>query len=302
MYVLSDISFRIQGKQILHRVSLTLQPGVFAAIVGPNGAGKSSLLKVMAQEHGHYTGRVTINKKLSEAYTPKELSRVRAVMPQHATVQFAFSVEQIIALGRHAHLTTKKENLKIVEEVMTLTKTIHLRERIYLTLSGGEKQRVQLARVLAQVWEETGFPRYILLDEPTSSLDIAQQQNIFSLARHVCERNIGVLAIIHDLNQAVQYADELYFLRDGKIVISGDAQQVFTKSNIEETFCCRVNVYRDPCNDCPYIIPEREGSKVRSTGDSLPRSIGDGRSTRDNLLQFAEEGQNRNGMKVNFDL
>jgi iron complex transport system ATP-binding protein len=173
-------------------------------------------------------------------------------------VQFAFSAMQIVMLGRHAHRTLRSENERIVKEVMALTGIEAFRDRNYMTLSGGEKQRVQLARVLAQVWDETVYPRYILLDEPTSSLDIAQQQQIFGLARQVCERNIGVMAIVHDLNQAAQFADHLYFLKDGKIVASGGAREVFTKPNIEETFCCRVNVYHDPCNNCPYIIPERE--------------------------------------------
>lgn len=261
MYQVSDVSLLIGQKTILRQVNLILHPGNFVAIVGPNGAGKSSLLKVMAREYFPDSGRVMINKRISSSYSPRELSLVRAVLSQHASVQFGFSVEQIISLGRHAHTTTKTENSKIVEEVMVLTDTRYLRNRVYLTLSGGEKQRVQLARVLAQVWEDMGFPRYILLDEPTSSLDIAQQQNIFGLARQVCNRNIGVLAIIHDLNQAVQYADNLYFLREGRILAGGDAQEVFTKENIEETFCCQVNIHHDPCNDCPYIIPQRMGTK-----------------------------------------
>jgi iron complex transport system ATP-binding protein len=263
MYEAVDISLTIQGKSILERVNVVLQPGEFTAVVGPNGAGKSSLLKVMTQEYEHYQGRVLINKKIAKSFTARELSLVRAVLPQNATVQFGFSVEQIVMLGRHAHRTTKFENLQIVEEVLALTDTTHLRERIYVTLSGGEKQRVQLARVLAQVWEEDeGYPRYVLLDEPTSSLDIAQQQNIFSLARQICTRNIGVLAIIHDLNQAVQYADKLYFIKDGKIVAAGDSLHVFTKSNIEKTFCCHVNVYHDPCNNCPYIIPQKHSAHI----------------------------------------
>ncbi|MBA4054234.1 MAG: hypothetical protein C0490_05945 [Marivirga sp.] len=188
------------------------------------------------------------------------MSLVRAVLPQHPQVQFSFTVEQIILLGRHSHRTTKSENLEVADEVMHLTNIAPFRHRNYQTLSGGEKQRVQFARVLAQVWEETVYPRYILLDEPTSSLDIAQQQLIFSLSRQVCTRNIGVMAVVHDLNQAVQFADQLYFMRDGSITASGDAQKVFTKSNIEETFCCRVNLYHDPCNNCPYIVPDRGGS------------------------------------------
>lgn len=262
MYEAVDISLTIKGKPILERINLCLRPGRLTSIVGPNGAGKSSLLKVMAQEYNLYQGRVLINKKVANSFTPRGLSLVRAVLSQNSTVQFGFSVEQIVKLGRHAHRTTKFENLEIVDEVLTLTDSMHLRERIYVTLSGGEQQRVQLARVLAQVWEDEGYPRYVLLDEPTSSLDIAQQQNIFSLARQICTRNIGVLAIIHDLNHAVQYADELYFLKDGKVVAAGDSLSVFTKSNIEKTFCCRVNVYHDPYNNCPYIIPQKHSAEM----------------------------------------
>jgi iron complex transport system ATP-binding protein len=262
MYEAVDISLTIKRKPILEQVNLCLRPGRLTAIVGPNGAGKSSLLKVMAQEYNLYQGRVLINKKVANSFTSRGLSLVRAVLSQNSSVQFGFSVEQIVMLGRHAHRATKFENLKIVDEVFTLTDSMHLRERIYVTLSGGEQQRVQLARVLAQVWEDEGYPRYVLLDEPTSSLDIAQQQNIFSLARQICTRNIGVLAIIHDLNHAVQYADDLYFLKDGKVVAAGDSLSVFTKSNIEKTFCCRVNVYHDPCNNCPYIIPQKHSAEM----------------------------------------
>ena len=141
---------------------------------------------------------------------------------------------------------------------MDLTGTHNLRERNYLTLSGGEQQRVQLARVLAQVWEIQGFPRYILLDEPTSSLDIARQQLIFGLVKKACTRNIGVLAIVHDLNQVSQFADQLYLLKDGHIAAKGSPKEIFTKPIIEETFCCKVNVYNDPCTNCPYIVPENE--------------------------------------------
>jgi len=258
MYQATHLSYRIREKILLHDVTLAVAPGQFTAVVGPNGAGKSTLLKTMALEYTGYHGEIVINGRPAKAYSPRELSFVRAVLPQNTTVQFAFTVEQIVSLGRHGYRSSRKENEAIVDEVMLLTGTDVFRGRSYLSLSGGEKQRVQLARVLVQVWEETLYPRYVLLDEPTSSLDIAQQQHIFSLAKKVCERNIGVMAIVHDLNQAVLFADHLYFLREGKLVASGAAHDVFTKPIIEETFCCRVNVYRDPCNNCPYIIPERD--------------------------------------------
>ncbi len=261
MYQAKEIGFRVRDKIILQQVNLSFQPGEFTAVVGPNGAGKSTLLKALANETG-FQGEININGKPVKSYSARSLSLVRAVLPQSSTVPFAFTVEQIVNLGRHAHQSTKIENKRIVNEVMELTATRDFSQRSYMTLSGGEKQRVQMARVLAQVWEETLYPRYILLDEPTSNMDIAQQQQMFSLAKMACTRNIGVLAIVHDLNQAVQFADKLYFLRDGKVTASGEAKDVFTKSNIEETFCCRVNVYHDPCNNCPYIIPERTNTEL----------------------------------------
>jgi iron complex transport system ATP-binding protein len=255
MYEAHQIAFRTQGRTILDGISLQVKPGAFTAIVGPNGAGKSTLLKVLAHEHRPSQGTVNINGQDIDSYSPRELAHVRAVLPQTTTVQFAFTVAQVIALGRHGRRALPAEDRAVCEAVMTVTGTLAFRDRQYQTLSGGEKQRVQLARVLAQVWDETVYPRYILLDEPTSSLDIAQQQYIFHLVRTVCRRNIGVMAIVHDLNQAVQYADALYFLRDGQVVANGPAGEVFTKSNIEETFRCRVHLYRDPVTGHPYIIP-----------------------------------------------
>ncbi|HRG10646.1 MAG TPA: heme ABC transporter ATP-binding protein [Cyclobacteriaceae bacterium] len=251
------IGLSINGKTLLNDVNLSVQPGTFTAIAGPNGAGKSSLLKILSHELTHYKGEVRINDVIASSYSVAQLSAVRAVLPQHSHVQFPFTVKQIVEMGRQHFKTTSKNNDALLEEVMELTGIADWANRNYISLSGGEQQRVQLARVLAQVWDQKTFPRYVLLDEPTSSLDIAQQQLIFTLVKKACERNIGVLAIVHDLNQAVQFADHLYFMRNGSVIAQGESKEVFTKTNIEETFCCRVNVYHDPCTNCPYIVPER---------------------------------------------
>ncbi|MBX2965823.1 MAG: heme ABC transporter ATP-binding protein [Cyclobacteriaceae bacterium] len=254
-----NISLSIHGRKLLNKVSLDVQPGMFTAIAGPNGAGKTSLLKILSKETTQHTGEVLVNDMPVSKYSVADLSTIRAVLPQASRVQFPFSVRQIVKMGRQHHKSLKKHNDTIVGEVSELTGISGWMDRNYLSLSGGEQQRVQLARVLSQVWEEKDFPRYVLLDEPTSSLDIAQQQLIFSLVKHACARNIGVLAIVHDLNQTVQFADKLYFLKSGSVVAHGDSKSVFTKNIIEETFCCRVNVYHDPCTDCPYIVPDRVG-------------------------------------------
>src|SRR5688500_10279726 len=165
-----NISLRVRDRFLLRDVNVSIKPGSFTAVVGQNGAGKSSLLKVMANEVSGFQGEVNINGKSVRTYSPKELSKLRAVLPQNTDVHFAFSAEQIVMLGRHAHSSTKKENQTIVEEVMIKAGVMQLRDRSFMTLSGGEKQRVQLARVLAQIWTETVHPRFLLLDEPTSSL------------------------------------------------------------------------------------------------------------------------------------
>src|SRR5687767_2243096 len=142
MYQASDIWFRIRDKVILQDINMTLQPGTFTAIVGPNGAGKSTLLKTLAYEHSFFQGTVSINGKSASSYKPKELSMVRAVLPQHSQLQFSFSVTQIVQLGRHAHRSTQAENARIAREVMELTSVTEFKDRNYTTLSGGEKQRV----------------------------------------------------------------------------------------------------------------------------------------------------------------
>ncbi len=247
MIAANNLSIIRNGRKLLNGVNLEVQPGLFTAIAGPNGAGKTSLLKAISGE-SQYHGTLEINGIDASKYNVAELSKVRAVLPQSTHMQFPFTVQQIVQMGG------KKNN---IHDLMGLTGITGWAGRNYLTLSGGEQQRVQLTRVLAQVWEIQSYPRYVLLDEPTSNLDLAQQQLIFGLVKHACERNIGVLAIVHDLNQVVQFADKLYFLKGGSVVANGDPKEIFTKKIIEETFCCSVNVYHDPCTNCPYIVPDK---------------------------------------------
>jgi iron complex transport system ATP-binding protein len=236
MFTAQHIGLRIGRKEIITGCSLAVKPGVFTAVVGPNGAGKTSLLRVMAGESAHYSGDVTINGCNICRTAKKEIARLRAVLPQHTTLNFPFTLEQVIAIGRYPHRTTSAENDRITAEVLEATGLSSFTGRMYHTLSGGEQQRVQLARVLAQVWDETVFPKYLLLDEPTASLDLARQHSTLQVARQTLSRNMGVLAIIHDLNLAAQYADELVLMKSGRIVACGPVHKVLTERNVEETF------------------------------------------------------------------
>ena len=237
----TDLSRTMDRTTILRDCSLELTPGRFTAVVGPNGAGKSTLLRILSGEDRPTRGRVQLNKQPIGAYDSRALSRLRAVLPQHTTVNFPFTVEQVIEIGRYAHRSRLAENERIIAEVMQRTGLSSFSGRAYQTLSGGEQQRVQMARVMAQLWDDAHqsarpVPKYLLLDEPTSSLDLAQQQVLLGLAKDLCRRSLGVLAILHDLNLAIQYADDMLFLKDGRPVAYGPREEVVTQAIIEETF------------------------------------------------------------------
>ena len=206
-----QVHFCIQNRPVVDQISLVLQSGEILAILGPNGAGKSTLFKILSGEIPCKHGQVGYNGNPLEKLNSRQLAQVRAVMPQHTTVNFPFSAQEVVELGLFS--TQSKNSAHLVKEVMEATKTLHLKNVNFQYLSGGEKQRVQLARVLVQIWEQKPFPRYLLLDEPTSSLDIAQQHGVLGILRSLTKRNIGVLIILHELNLAAHYGGRRIFSR-----------------------------------------------------------------------------------------
>lgn len=248
-----NIFYKAGKKSIVKNCSVAVRPGCFTAIIGPNGAGKTSLLKIISREVIRYKGEVLLNGIDVSKIKHNDLSLIRAVLPQHTTVNFPFTIEQVIEIGRFTHKTTRAENDAIIHEVMQLTSLSDFKGRTYQTLSGGEQQRVQMARVMAQLWDESDFPKYLLLDEPTSSLDISQQHILLGLAKELCQRGIGVLAILHDLNLASQYADEILFLKDGETVAYGAVLDVMTQSVVEKTFSHPVEITYDEWTNRPRV-------------------------------------------------
>ncbi|MEQ8531230.1 MAG: ATP-binding cassette domain-containing protein, partial [Imperialibacter sp.] len=197
MYQGKNISYSVGPKKILDQVSVAVFPGKLTAIVGPNGAGKSTLLKALCRDILPDEGEISINHQAMSTYSPKELALTRAVLPQKTHLSLAFTAEEVVMLGRTPHNTTNSQNKEIAKEVMREADVYHLKHRVYQTLSGGEQQRVNLARVLAQLHDQQKHPTYLLLDEPTSSLDIAQQHGLLDIVRQRCvERGYGVAAVI----------------------------------------------------------------------------------------------------------
>jgi iron complex transport system ATP-binding protein len=274
MYQAKNISFSAGTKKILDQVSVAVFPGKFTAIVGPNGAGKSTLLKALCGDLTPEAGEIVLNDQPTSSYSSKELALTRAVLPQKTHLSLAFTAKEVVMLGRTPHSTTNSQNEKITREVMGEADVYHLKDRIYQTLSGGEQQRVNLARVFAQLHDQREHPTYLLLDEPTSSLDIAQQHGLLDIVRQRCvERGYGVAAVIHDLNLAAQYADYFLFMKNGKEVGQGPSQLMLRKEMIEHTFSYPVELIYGENSDIPMIytkgsIPFENTSLLNETINS----------------------------------
>jgi iron complex transport system ATP-binding protein len=272
--VAQGISVRVRGKDLLDGVSVTLTPGQVTAVVGPNGAGKSTLLRVLARERRPDAGTITLHGCALEKWCVANLARVRAVLPQSSALCFDFHALEVVLLGRMAHGThTAPRDLAIAREALALVGLGGFESRLYPGLSGGERQRVHLARVLAQIWDgaDADLGCFIMLDEPTASLDLAHQHTTLSLVRDFAtSRSAGVLLIIHDLNLAGRYADSVVMINEGQVVAAGSPDAVLTSETIERGFGIAVDVARDLAN-FPVVIAGIIDSSNRKPGIPVRR-------------------------------
>lgn len=250
-------SYSIAGNDLVRDVSLAVHPGEVLALLGPNGAGKTTFLKLLSGELAPSAGVVMLEGKPLAQWTKPECARVRAVMPQGGHVAFPFTAAEIVLLGRSPHVrgAEDQQDWEIALAAMALTDTDKLAPRYYDTLSGGEKQRVQLARVLSQIWdEEPGQTRYLLLDEPVAGLDPAHQHAALKIARDFSRRQAGVLIILHDINLAAMYADQVAVFHEGELRQCGAPDQVLTGALIKEVFELDAILQRHPTRDCAMVI------------------------------------------------
>lgn len=254
MLEIQSIDYAIGNKKILSHIDLQVKAGELWVVLGPNGAGKSSLLNVSSGEISGFQSQVFLNQQPLSAYSASQLARLRAVMPQSVGLEFGFLVKEVVALGL---LDAPRDQVEgLVKQALALFDVAQLAERNYLTLSGGEKQRTHLARVMAQILNplSQGAERFLLLDECTSNLDLAHQQQVFKVLRHcVREQNMGVVAVLHDLNLASQFADKALLMHEGGVYASGSIETVLTQANIEAVYQCSVEVIERP-NTWPVVV------------------------------------------------
>lgn len=235
----AGVEVRIGAKTLLANASVELAPGRVTAILGPNGAGKSTLLSVLSGQREPTRGRATLDGRPLADHGMPTLALRRALMPQESAVAFDFTAHDIVALGRYPHRRAPEPNEDgIIAEAMALTDVTALAPRVLNTLSGGEKARVHLARALAQLWHPRpdGATRWLLLDEPTAALDLAHQHSAMRLLRAWAARGVGVVAVLHDLNLARRYADEVVVLGAADGLRQGPTAEVLQPALIESVW------------------------------------------------------------------
>lgn len=249
------LSLSVAGFSLLRDIDLRMEPGKVTAIIGPNGAGKTSLLRLLTGEQHPTAGDVALSGQPLGVWSSKRLARVMAVLPQSSRLDFPFTAREVVMMGRIPHATGLVRDTAIVDAALAAVDGSYLDKRFYTHMSGGEKQRVQLARVLAQIWEPVDdHDRVLILDEPTSSFDLAHQQLTIANMRSFAAQGVGVLVVIHDLNMAARCADQLLVLSCGRIAASGSPQQVLTASTIKQVFNVDVSIGINPLTGTPLVI------------------------------------------------
>jgi len=259
MLSIDNVTIRYEARTVLRNVSLDVNAGEVLALIGPNGVGKSTLLRACSGTLKPIDGRITIDGQDVHRLRVEDRAKLMAVVPQATRLPESFSVFETVLMGRTPYLgwlgRESDKDRTAVQAALDRTCTSELADRPIGELSGGEQQRVMIARALAQ------SARTLLLDEPTAHLDLKHQANVLSL---VCDlahnEKYAVLIALHDLNLAAQYADRVALLSNGTVAAIGTSEEVLTEENLSPAYGLRITVYEHPAHGAPLIHAEHEGS------------------------------------------
>ena len=245
---IENLHVGIGKKEIVKGVSLSVPEKQFVVLLGPNGSGKSTLLKAVYRALPHQQGSVRIDGEDAAAISGKAFAQRVAVLSQFSNIAFDFSVREVVLMGRTPHKgllsQESREDIRLAEEALEMVGMLPLAERSFNTLSGGEKQRVLLARAITQQ------PELLILDEPTNHLDIHYQLKILTLVKSL---GLSCLAALHDLNLAAQFADQIYLLQDGRLVCGGAPSEVLTPATIRQVYQVDSRILHHPDTDSMVI-------------------------------------------------
>ncbi len=239
-----ELSYRIDAQQLLDDVSIRVEKGEMVGLIGPNGAGKSTLLRAISGILRCQDGAISLDGRDIKDMTVKDVAAGLALVPQIAPYTHGFTAMELVLMGRYPHLgrfqVEGSADNRIATDAMALTETDQFAERTLDTLSGGERQRVFVARALAQQ------PRILLLDEPTSNLDVLHQLMVLDLVRQLVDDGLTSVAAFHDLSMAARYCDRLVVMAGGRVIAKGKPEEVLEPGLIESVFKVKAAVYRDP--------------------------------------------------------
>jgi len=254
-----DLTVARGTRKIIERLDFTASAGQLTVIVGPNGSGKSTLLAALSSSLT-YQGQVFINGHDIKQLKPWQLAMMRGVLPQSSNMSFPFLVGEVVMLGlSHAKMDLNGDmRQKLLTQVLAHVDLAGYERHLYQQLSGGEQARVQLARVLCQIWQPVrdGMPCWLLLDEPVASLDIQHQLIVMDVARHFAAQGGGAIAILHELNLAVHYADKMVMMGEGRIAAEGNPAEVLTSTHLKSVYHCDLHVGSLPAADVPFVLPQ----------------------------------------------
>lgn len=242
------------GEIVLRDVSLTAHPGELGVVLGANGAGKSTLLRALSGELPLTEGSVLLHARPVQRFEAAQLAKYRAVLSQQFQVAYHMSVGEVAMLGRYPYMEPLPRSRELAKKALKEVGLSSFWGRSVQTLSGGEQQRAHFARALLQLQGEEGHSRFLLLDEPTASLDLKWQHELLQLARHCAqERNIGVVAVLHDINLAARYADRVWLMGNGRVVASGPPGQSLSAETLSSAYCTTVQPIADSNLPYPYF-------------------------------------------------
>lgn len=240
MLTVSNLSYRVNGRVLVNNVSFHLQPGKLVGIIGANGAGKSTLMKLLSMEHLPTSGSVTWNDRCMQSYSLEELAKERAALRQSGVTAHQFNVQEVVMMGRYPHFKARPQlnDSIIVEDELDLAELDHMAFQPYQQLSGGEQQRVSLSRTFVQLKDINGVrqAKCLLLDEPLNHLDIKYAHELLSRVTSFVDQGNTAVVVLHDIQKAAQFCDEIIVLNNGEVYSKGTPETVFTKRMMRDCF------------------------------------------------------------------
>jgi iron complex transport system ATP-binding protein len=254
LFSLKDVSFSVPGRILLHPLTTTFEPGKTIGLIGHNGSGKSTLLKLLARLQQPTSGEVSFEGKPVAEWGGREFARRLGYLPQYTPASSGMLVKELVALGRypwHGALGSfSKIDQQKVDEAIELMDIGVFSNRLVDTLSGGERQRVWLAMLVAQ------DPECLLLDEPISALDMAHQLEVLSLVQNLSrEKGLGIIVVLHDVNMAARFCDEIVALHSGKVIARGTPDDMMTADALQRIYGVRMDVVPHPVTGAPFAVP-----------------------------------------------